>query len=134
MKIVLDTNVLISALIKPGKSRQLLSEVIKRRHELILSEEILAELTRVANEAKIRKYVDQRDISEYLQSIVMASKVVKIVSKFQIVMEDPDDDIILQTAYDAGADYVVSGDRHLLSLEKSMDLRILSVEEMLSVV
>ena len=57
MNVVLDTNVLISALIKEGKPRQLLFRIIKSRHDLITSEEILEELAMTANEPRIQKYV-----------------------------------------------------------------------------
>jgi uncharacterized protein len=134
MKIVLDTNVLILALIKQGKPRILLTKVIRSNHKLIVSEDILIELARVCNYKVIRKYVNQRDITEFLRIIASISKIVERVSDFRVIKEDPDDDIILQTAYDGRAGYIVSGDRHLLALRRYRGVRILSVEEMLRII
>lgn len=132
MKIVLDTNVLISALIKEGKPRELLFKIIKsKRHKLVVSEEILLELAIVANEPKIQKYVSQRDIADFLRDLATATTVVEIGSKFGVVEEDPDDDIILRTAHDARASYIVSGDSHLLALGRFRRIAIVSVVDML---
>jgi predicted nucleic acid-binding protein len=49
------------------------------------------------------------------------------------VKEDPDDDTIIQTAYDSEADYIISGDKHLLLLKQFKGIRILTVDEMLNV-
>lgn len=130
MKIVLDTNVLISALIKQGKPRQLLSKIVKGKHQLITSEEILEELATIANEPRIQRYADQQDIADFLRNIVTVSQIVKVRSKFETVKEDPDDDIVLRTAYDAKASHIVSGDRHLLALKRFRGIRIIAVDEM----
>jgi putative PIN family toxin of toxin-antitoxin system len=134
MKIVLDTNVLVSALIKEGKPRKLLTKLIGSRHQLITSEEILSEFAIVANSARIRKYVSQQDIADYMRDIASACEIVQVVSEFDVVKEDPDDDTILRTAFDARAGYIVSGDRHLLGLRRFRNARILSVEEMLAII
>ena len=47
--------------------------------------------------------------------------------------EDPDDDVILRTAYDGKADYIVSGDNHLLSMGEFRGIKILAVDEMLKI-
>ena len=75
MKIVLDTNVLVSALIKEGKPRGLLFRIIKSKHQLIASEEILEELAVIANEPKIRRYVGKQDIADFLRDIATAAKI-----------------------------------------------------------
>jgi uncharacterized protein len=56
-----------------------------------------------------------------------------VKSKFKVVKEDPDDDAILQAAYDSKADYIISGDKHLLALKQFKNIRILTVDEMLNV-
>jgi predicted nucleic acid-binding protein len=49
------------------------------------------------------------------------------------VKADPTDDIILRTAYDGKADYIVSGDEHLLALKEFKGIKIVTVSEMLEV-
>jgi predicted nucleic acid-binding protein len=55
---------------------------------------------------------------------------VRVSSKFIVVEADPADDVILRTAYDAKANYVVSGDGHLLSLGEFRGIRIVTIDEM----
>jgi len=129
MKVVLDTNVLISALIKAGKPRELFFRLADEK-ALILSAQILEEFLEIADDPRIKKYVKEQETTAFLNSLRDATKIVKIKSKFKAVNEDPDDDIILRTAYDGKADYIVSGDNHLLSLEVFRGIRILTVDEM----
>jgi putative PIN family toxin of toxin-antitoxin system len=106
MKIVLDTNVLISGLIKEGKPRDLLREILLN-HELVISREILEEVAAVANEPRIRRYVDHKDLAEFLRGLASSASIVKVKSKFRVVKQDPDDDTILRTAVDGRAKLVV---------------------------
>jgi len=133
MRITLDTNVLISALITNAKSRSLLFELISQKHDLILSKEILAELAEISHDPKIRRYVSENDVSTFLKNLASVSRIIQITSKFHVVLEDPDDDIILRTARDGKAAYLVSGDRHLLKLERFRRIRIITVNEMLRI-
>jgi len=55
---------------------------------------------------------------------------VTVVSKFKIVTQDFKDNMVLETAYDGGADFIVSGDDHLLSLDSFRGISIVSVKQM----
>ena len=57
----------------------------------------------------------------------------QVKSRFKAVKKDPDDGIIVRAACDGKADYVVSGDRHLLALKEYEGIRILTIDEMLNV-
>jgi len=57
--------------------------------------------------------------------------VVDVVSKFSVVERDFKDNIVLEAAYDGKADFIVSGDDHLLSLKSFRGIKIVSVKEML---
>ena len=132
MKVVLDTNVLVSALIKAGKPRDLFSKLVKDK-QLILSKAILEEFLEVIEDPKVAKYTSEQDVTIFLNTLGNATRIVKVKSKFKAVKEDPDDDIIVRTAYDGKADYIVSGDRHLLTLKEFKGIKILTIDEMLSV-
>jgi putative PIN family toxin of toxin-antitoxin system len=131
MKVVFDTNVLISALITTGKPKELFQMEAERKIQLITSKEILKEFTEVADDPRIRKYVDQQDIIDFLKIIDTAAKITKVKSQFKAINEDPDDDVVLRTAVDGKADYIVSGDKHLLSKGAFRGKRILTVDEIL---
>ena len=132
MKIVLDTNILISALIKEGRPRNLLREII-RNHTLILSKELLEELAITANEPKILRYVNQQNIADFLRDLASSSEFVRTKSRFRLVKNDPEDDLVLWAAYDGKASYLASGDRHLLALKGFRRIKIVTVDEMLKI-
>jgi predicted nucleic acid-binding protein len=56
-----------------------------------------------------------------------------VTSHLKAVLEDPDDDIIVNTAFCGKADYLVTGDRHLLTLEKFKDIQIVTVSQMIEI-
>jgi len=132
IKVVLDTNVLVLALITTGKPRALLFKIVDGEAQLILSRGILEELVVVAADDKIRLYVEDEEVAEFLQILNDVAEVVRLRSRFKVVKDDPGDDVILRTAYDGEADYIVSGDKHLLSLKAFRDIKILTVDEILS--
>ena len=132
MKVVLDTNVLISALIKAGKPRELFFRLAEEKM-LILSRQILEEFLEVAEDPRVKKYVKEQETAAFLNSLRDATKIVEVKSKFRAVKEDPDDDVFVNTAYDGKADYIVSGDKHLLSLGEFRKTKIVTVDEMLRI-
>ena len=132
MKVVLDTSVLISALIKAGKPRELFFRLAEEKM-LILSRQILEEFLEVAEDPRVKKYVKEQETAAFLNSLRDATKIVEVKSKFRAVKEDPDDDVFVNTAYDGKADYIVSGDAHLLSLGEFRGIKIVTVDEMLRI-
>jgi len=130
MKVVLDTNVLVSALIKAGKPRELLFRLAEKK-ALILSKSILDEFLEIVENPKVRRYAGEQETTVFLKSLGDAAKIIQVKSTFKAVKADSDDDVILRTAYDGKADYIVSGDNHLLSLGKFRAIRIVTVSEML---
>lgn len=133
MKIVLDTNVLVSALIKSGKPRELIFEIVKNKVQLVTSRKIMEEFLDVTNDPQIRKYVSDGDTIAFLRAVGSIASVAKVRSKFKVVKEDPDDDVVLRTARDGGAEYIVSGDKHLLSLKEFRGIKIMTVRQMLDI-
>ncbi|MGA3290928.1 MAG: putative toxin-antitoxin system toxin component, PIN family [Candidatus Bathyarchaeia archaeon] len=131
MRVVFDTNVLISALITTGKPKELFQMAAEKQIQLITSKEILKEFSEVADDPRIKKYVDEQDIIAFLKIIDIAAKIIKVKSQFREINEDPDDDVVLRTAFDSKADYIISGDKHLLSKGTFKGIKILTVSEIL---
>jgi putative PIN family toxin of toxin-antitoxin system len=132
MKMVLDTTVLVSALSKAGKPRDLFNKLAKNK-QIVLSRAILEEFLDVIEDFKVAKYTSEQDTTVFLEALGNAATIAQVKSMFKAVKEDPDNDIIEQAAYDGKADYIVSGDRHLLLLKEFKGIRILSVDEMLNI-
>ena len=115
VRVVIDTNILVSALIKRGKPRKLVLKLLEE-HIVILSRQMLAELADVLTRDKFA--VKPSQVDSFLTILIRKSKIVKPSSRFKVIKEDPDDDVILNTAYAGKAQYIVTGDRHLLALKE----------------
>src|SRR3989338_1790851 len=111
-KVVLDTNILISALGWRGKPREIFNKAIDREFELIISEKQIEELKEVMDYPKFVFSEDQK--LRFLKIIMEIAIVIEIQNKIRIIKEDPDDDLILESAIESNADFIVSGDQHLL--------------------
>ena len=118
MRVVLDTNVLISAtLIRGGNEDRILRAWRHGAFELVLSPPILQELGRVLFYPRIRqaRWMTDEDAIALLQLIAEESVVVP--GRLTVTASrDPEDDKFLAAAIEAGAEYVVTGDNDLLDL------------------
>jgi putative PIN family toxin of toxin-antitoxin system len=128
-RIVLDTNIFISAIIKSGKPRKILKKGIGGNYSLVISGEILQEIIGVLRRPKFN--MAEADVRKIMFGIIESSETISIRSKFKVVKNDPDDDIVVNTAYDGNADYIVSGDSDLLKLKNFKGIRIVTVDEIL---
>ena len=129
---VFDVNVLVSSLIMKGKPRELWLRAKTNEFTLLLSSQIVSEFIYVISRRKFAKYVKAHDVRVFLQALHQTAKFARIKSRFKIVKADPADDTILRTAFDGKADCIVSGDNHLLSLGTFRGIKILTVDEMLT--
>ncbi len=133
MRVVLDTNVLVSAFLNPDSPPGALREAIRSgRLELALSQAMLDELQRVLAYPRLRKVArfSADDAKRYCALLVESCAFfAETLSIEPVVADDPDDDAILATAVAAGADAIVSGDRHLLELESHRGIPILKPRE-----
>jgi uncharacterized protein len=134
---VLDTNILISARIsKGGTPARLLSILLGQGFniELLTSADLLDEVERVLQYPRIkRKYnLTDDDLTNYLRTIEEVSARIDVQSVDAIIGDDPDDDRVLACAFEGHADYVVSGDPHLLDLGEYEGIMIISPRDFLS--
>ena len=127
VRVVIDTNVLVSALIDDGKPRKLVLELLDK-HIVILSRQMLVELADVISRDKFT--VTSSQVDRFVSSLVRMSKIVPDNARFKVLSEDPDDDIVLNTAYSGRAEFIVTGDQHLLALCQFKKTKILNVTQM----
>jgi len=133
LTIVFDINVLVSSLIVKGKPRELWQKAKDNEFTFAYSREMLSDLVNVLKRQKFEKYLASGDIRLFLNDLRVTGKLVPLKSKFRVAAEDPDDDIIIRTAYDAKANFIVSGDRHLLALKEFKGMRVVTVDQMLMI-
>ena len=128
MKIVLDTNVIVSALVFGGVPRQILELAETGEFEVFYSTAIQAEVRRVL----LGTFGwSQSHLDEVWPILWSIGQPVVPRRKVKAVIADPDDDRILECALAAKADYVVSGDRHLLRLGSYLSIAIKSPRDFL---
>ena len=126
MKIVLDTNVLISGVFFGGFPRKILSAVVKNELTACATTEIVDEYEEIVQEMIERK---QGHINRNLLSpLIRAMEIIESATQVKI-SRDPDDDKFLGCAKDAHALYIVSGDKDLLVLGKFEDIQIVTAKE-----
>ncbi len=130
VRVVIDTNVLVSTLINDGPSRKLVLNLLEE-HTVIVSRRMLAELADVVIRDKFA--IKNSQVDRFLSILLKKSKIVSDTPHFKVVSEDPDDDKVLDTAYNGKADYIVTGDRHLLALKRFKRTQILTVTQMLKI-
>lgn len=136
-RIVLDTNILVSAtIVKEGAPAQILQTWRQGEVELATSPTLLNEFAEVVSRPRIQKYqwMSEAEITE-LQSELGKSAIQgsgeRIVT---VIKEGPDDDYVLSAALETKADYIVSGDPHLVSLEEYQGIQIAKPAALLEII
>ncbi len=134
LRLVLDTNILISALLRKNTPPYLLYQAWRENQfELVTSPEQLEELQRVMAYAKLQRYFTPKEARIMLAGITTYA--ISVIS-LPIVSysPDPDDNIILATAIAGKANYLVSGDKSdLLKLGVVEDIFIITARQALSI-
>lgn len=128
MKIVLDTNVLIAALIARGVCTELLEHCVLR-HTLFTSDFILNETHQKLTE----KFGYSTDLADEAVSLLRSRMKLLVPANLERqVCRDPDDDNILAVALSGKCDFIITGDKDLLVLEAYEGVKILSPREFIT--
>lgn len=130
LRVVLDTNVLVSAIISDGKPRELLKMGIAKQYAIVTSNLILKEIAVVLSRPKFK--TSQDEVQGVIIALLRTAEVVNVTSKLKAVKEDSKDDMVVETACDGNANMIVTGDSHLLALNDYRGIKIITVEKMLS--
>lgn len=134
MKLVLDTNVLISALLWQGPSHQLLIMIEDKTFSLCITPILLGELSDVLKRPKFSWRIKELNTSseELLAGVIDIAELYPDRKIESVVKEDTDDDKVLSCALTAGAKYIISGDLHLLKLKQWAGITILTPQAFLN--
>ena len=130
LKVVLDTNVILSSLLFGGKLTFIHKAWKEGRLVLIFSEDTLEELVKVLHYPKFDLGEKEIDFLIYIEILSYAKVVSKTVKVNRKVCRDEEDVKFLECAVSGGADYIVSGDRDLLSLGEMEGIKIITPAEL----
>jgi putative PIN family toxin of toxin-antitoxin system len=129
VRVVLDTNIIVSAfLVALGTPARIVAAWRRGVFELVVSPALLAEYEEVLNYDRLRRRhrMTPEQIALEVQDIESLAIVVEPDAVPSVIEADPDDDEVLACALAGEAEYIVSGDPHLLDLREYQGIRILS--------
>ena len=131
MRVVADTNVVVSGLLWHGPSRELLNLARHGTVELFTSGTLLAELEEVLQREKFFKRLAAAQIQPHdlVTGYAALAAVIQPAQIAPVVLRDPDDDAVIACAVAASATTIVSGDNDLLALKKHQGIEIVKVAE-----
>jgi putative PIN family toxin of toxin-antitoxin system len=137
MRIVLDTNVVVSGFLFNGPPTDVLLRVTGTLTEVFSSEPLLDELSATLRKRKLQYRL--RETGYTADSLLLKYRLmVTVVSLVEFLepvkIRDPKDEMVLSTAYAANAKIIVTGDKDLLTLRSFSGIRILTPAEFLNVV
>ncbi|MEA2015519.1 MAG: putative toxin-antitoxin system toxin component, PIN family [Actinomycetota bacterium] len=114
LKIVLDSNVYISALLFRGIPHKILTLAIKGKIKLIISGEIIRE---TAGILRNKFYWPEHNIDKFVRRVSHVCEIIETGDKLNVIKDDASDNMILECAVNGNADLIISGDKHLLRLK-----------------
>ena len=126
MRILIDTNILISALFFGKFPKEFLNELLEKNFDICINDAILSEYEETIHKMIIKK--------TYILDAKLYTKFLSKVAVFEIesdikICRDPDDDKFINCAIDAKAIYIVSGDNDLLSIKNFAGIEIVTARE-----
>ena len=128
-RIVLDTNVIISALFWKGYPRMVYNLANSGKVTMLFSKQIEAEFIRVL--CYPRFGLNPSEILPLVNNLRRRSHYVEQKSNINVIRTDPTDNIFLECAVDGKADYIISGDHHLLDMDNYEGVQIVTAKDFL---
>ncbi len=129
MRVVLDTNIFISAVLG-GRLAIIVNEWRAGKFKLIITDEIAREYLEVINRPKFK--IPQTEIIAVSDYLLQLAEFVTTEEEIQVIVADPTDDKFLEAAVAGKVDFIVSGDGHLLDLKSFRDIPIITAKEFIN--
>ncbi|MBU3934129.1 MAG: putative toxin-antitoxin system toxin component, PIN family [Candidatus Omnitrophica bacterium] len=126
LKAVVDTNVFISGLLKSPSCRKIIDCLKKSKFILIISPQILDELIGVIARPKFHNVIVRKTAEKLIETIKTQASLVKPSQRVDVIKEDSADNRFLEAAIEAKADFIISGNKHLLLLKAFRNIPIVT--------
>jgi putative PIN family toxin of toxin-antitoxin system len=130
IRVVVDTNIFLSAFLFGGLPLRFVMLAAEGAFQMLTSLTLLDELGDKLRTKFKRSHEDAEKTRRDLEELCA---VIGTTATLQVVKADPDDDRVLECAVAGRADYIVSGDKHLLTLEQFRGIPILTVRQFLDI-
>ncbi len=129
IKVVIDTNIYISAVFWQGKPRKVVDLGRTQDIQIFTSTEIEDEISeKLQTKFKLSRAEADRIMFDFSTFTIPLS----IKKKHRVVIDDPDDDKFIDCAMACGADFIITGDKHLLKLQEYMGIKVVKAAEFLA--
>lgn len=131
IRVVLDTNVIISGALFGGLPREVLQAAIDHKISVFISDDIIEEISGVLHRPKFRKTV--------LLNAILIGQIVELANKVrpfrneQVILNDRDDHIIIDCAIAAEAEYIVTGDLEFIAYGEVAGIPIIQPRQLLEI-
>jgi putative PIN family toxin of toxin-antitoxin system len=125
LRCVLDTNVLVSALLLPDSTPRQALDLTFQKGTILVSLEILVELYEVLSRKKFRRYTTEEDVRTFLAVITRTAEWIDVTEEIN-TCRDPKDNKFLEIAVCGRANYLISGDSDLLDLNPFRGVQIVA--------
>ena len=129
MKVVLDTNVIISGLLfQHGPPGRIIDLWVEEKITVLFSQNLLEEYFAVLLRPKFKRFGTPLERQIILSDLIELdnSMFIHPKTRLNIITEDPDDNNVLECAMEGQADFIVTGDTHLLSLQEFQSIPIIT--------
>ncbi len=126
-RVILDTNIWVSFLISKSMS-DIDKLIFSKKIVLLFSEELMTEFIDVTSRDKLKSYFSREEIATLIDLIEEYGEIVTVKSKVDIC-RDKEDDFLLSLAKDGKADYLITGDKDLLTIEKFEKTKIVKLTD-----
>ena len=129
-RLVLDTNTIVSAIGWKGAPRKLMDLCIDNKIQIILSIDLIDEFIKVIYRPKF-KFIPEDTKLEFIRYLLTVADIVKPDVEINIIDEDKFDNKFLECAITGKANFIISGDKHLLKLKDFQKIKIINASTFL---
>lgn len=129
-RVVIDTNIYISAIFWNGKPREVIDLGRDGKITIFTSLDIENE---IAGKLKTTFKLAEEDVNQILLDFSTFTLPIRINKQLIVVQDDPDDNKFIECAVECRANYIISGDRHLLNLKEYEGIKLIKSSEFLKV-
>lgn len=133
LRLVLDSNVWISAFLFGDKPAAIVNLAQEGGVRILMSTDLILEIGRALRYERLRRILERskRSTETIVAQILVVTQLVETKSRKSWIIQDPADDIVLNCAVENSADYLISGDQHILRLRRIGGMEVLTPTEFL---
>lgn len=131
VRVVADTNVIVSALFWKGNESKIIDLAEEGKIKLLSSVALLDELKKVLMYERFG--LGEKTVDDNVEYILTISEIISPKRRLRVIREDPDDNKFLECALEGKARYIISGDRHLLRLKEFRGIKVVRAKGLLDI-